>query len=75
MTRHEAQCLRSAMDTLETAIMIDMWHSILIRFNVTSEKLQSASCELQVAVDLLQSLAVFLEDIRGRFDEFEARGN
>ena len=23
---------------------------------------------------MLQSLAVFLEDIRGRFDEFEARG-
>jgi hypothetical protein len=62
------------METLETAIMTDMWHSILSRFNATSEKLQSASCELQVAVDLLQSLTVFLEDIRGRFDEFEARG-
>lgn len=43
MTRHEAQCLSSAMDTLENAIMIDMWHSILTRFNATSEKLQSAS--------------------------------
>lgn len=73
-TRHEAQCLLSAMGTIETAIMIDTWHSILTRFNDTSKKLQSTDCELHVALDLLSSLAAFLADLRERFDEFEARG-
>ena len=73
VTRHEANCLLSSLETLETVIMIDMWHSILSRFNATSEKLQSTNCELKVALNMLCSLVKFLEDMRSRFNVVEAR--
>ena len=53
--------------------MIDMWHSILSRFNATSEKLQSTNSELNVALNMLCSLVKFLEDLRSRFNEVEDR--
>ena len=66
VTRHEVNCLLSALETLETVIMIDMWHSVLTRFNAASEKLQSAKCELKIALDLLCSLFNFLKAMRDR---------
>jgi hypothetical protein len=54
--------------------MTDMWHCVLSGFNAMSEKLRSASCELKAAVDLLKSLIAFPDNVRDRFDEFEARG-
>ena len=69
----KANCVLSSLETLETVVMIDMWHSILSRFNATSEKLQSTNCELKVALNMLCSLVKFLEDMRSRFNEVEAR--
>ena len=53
--------------------MIDMWHSILSRFNATSKKLQITNCELKVALNMLCSRVKFLEDMRSRFNKVEAR--
>jgi len=72
MTRNEANSLASSMDRLETAFMAHIWNAILSRYNETSIKLQSSKCDLKLAVDLLQSLHSFTDDIGNRFDEFEA---
>ena len=60
------------MDTLETAFMSVLWNAILTRYNETSIKLQSATCDLKLAIDLLESLYAFTYDLRNRFDEFES---
>ena len=49
-TRHEADCLAASMDTLETAIMSDIWSAVLSRYNETSIKLQSSTCDLKLAI-------------------------
>ena len=72
-TRHEANSLVASMDTLETALMSDIWSVVLSRYNETSIKLQSSSCDLKLATDLLESLHTFTDDLRNRFDEFEDR--
>ena len=71
-TRHEANCLANSMDTLETAFMSVLWNAILTRYNETSIKLQSATCDLKLAIALLESLYAFTYDLRNRFDEFES---
>jgi len=43
------------------------------RYNETSIKLQSSTCDLKLAVDLLESLHTFTDDIRDKFDEYEAK--
>ena len=72
-TRHEADCLAASMDTLETALMSDVWSVVLSRYNETSIKLQSSTCDLKLGADLLESLHAFTDDLRNRFDEFEDR--
>jgi len=72
ITRHEAGSLAFWMDRLETAFMAHVWNVVLSRYNETSIKLQSSTCDLKLAVDLLESLHSFTDDIRNRFDEFEA---
>jgi len=72
-TRHDADCLAASMDTLENAFMSDFWNVILTRYNDTSIQLQSTTCDLKLAIDLLESLHTFTNDLRTRFDEFEAR--
>ena len=45
-----------------------------MRYNETSLKLQSSTCNLKLAVDVLESLYTFTYDVRNRFDELEAKG-
>jgi len=71
-TRHEANCFANSMDTLKTAFMSVLWNAILTRFNETSTKLQSATCDLKLAIDLLESLFAFTDDHRNRFNELES---
>ena len=72
-TRHDADCLASSMDNLENAFLSDLWNVILTRYNDTSVQLQSTKCDLELAIDLMESLDSFTNDLRNRFDEFEAR--
>ena len=46
---------------------------MLSRYNETSIKLQSSTCDLKLGADLLESLHAFTDDLRNRFDEFEDR--
>ena len=61
------------MGTLENAFMADFWNVVLTRYNDTSMKLQSTTCDLKLAIDLLESLYTFTNDLCARFDEFEIR--
>ena len=72
-TRHDAKSLAGSMDTLETALMSVFWNVILTRYNETSLKLQSSTCDFKLAIDLLESLHTFTDDTRNRFNEFEAK--
>jgi len=53
--------------------MSDVWSVVLSRYNETSIKLQSSTCDLKLGADLLDSLQAFTDDLRNRFDEFEDR--
>ena len=44
------------------------------RFDKTNRELQKTVLSLNTAVQLLESLLKFVEDLRLRFDEFEHRG-
>ena len=61
------------MESLETAFLSDFWNHLLYRYNNTSIELQSLTCDLKLAIDLLESLHVFTDDLRNRFDDIEQR--
>ena len=52
--------------------MADFWNVVLTRYNDTSIKLQSTTCDLKLAIDLLELVRI-VNDVRARFDEFEIR--
>ncbi|KAI6649537.1 hypothetical protein LOD99_6703 [Oopsacas minuta] len=73
VTRLEAKGLAAIMNRLETGIMLQIWSTILIRFNKTSKCLQDASLDLNTATKLLESLKEFVHSLRSQFMEFEHR--
>ena len=64
-TRNGADGLAKYFDTIECALMCELWNDILQRFNSTSKLLQSSTIELTQAVTLLKSLEIFLDECRG----------
>ncbi|KAI6658223.1 hypothetical protein LOD99_15492 [Oopsacas minuta] len=73
VTRLEAKGLAAIMNRLETGIMLQIWSTVLIRFNKTSKCLQDASLDLNTATKLLESLKEFVHSLRSQFMEFEHR--
>ncbi|KAI6651791.1 hypothetical protein LOD99_5038 [Oopsacas minuta] len=73
VTRLEAKGLAAIMNRLETGIMLQIWSTILIRFNKTSKCLQDASLDLNTATKLLESLKEFVHSLRSQFMEFKHR--
>ena len=69
VTRWEAKGLAAIMNRLETGIMLQIWSTILIRFNKTSKCLQDASLGLNTATKLLESLKSFVHSLRSQFME------
>jgi len=61
------------MDKLETALMSHIWNVVLTRYNETPIRLQCSTGDLKLAIELLESLHSCTDDLRNRFDEFEAR--
>jgi len=61
------------MNTIEIALMFELWNNILQRFNSSSKLhlLQSNTIELTPAIGLLKSLDKFLDECRGKFDYYE----
>ena len=68
--RLEAKGLFSMMDQLETGIMVELWTTILERFNKTSTQLQNPKLDLNSATQMLESLKTFVQKIRPLFELF-----
>ncbi|KAL4132816.1 hypothetical protein QTP88_009908 [Uroleucon formosanum] len=66
--RHEAESMYKKIDTLEFSFMIALWTSILERFDATSKNLQRINIDLGCVVKLYESLEMYIQDIRNRFD-------
>jgi hypothetical protein len=72
-TRNDARSLAKKMDQLETTFMVQLWNHILQRFHATSKSLQQVELDFGSAIQLLQSLYDFLQNIRNRFHSFEQK--
>jgi hypothetical protein len=48
-----------------------LWNDILGRFNATSKSLQKADMNISIAVDMLQALELYVNDLRDKFDQLE----
>lgn len=70
-TRREATSLCAHLDKLETAIMTNVWDSILSRFKTTAEALQKHDITLDTAERLLQSLRSYVASQRDEFGKYE----
>lgn len=72
-TRVEASGLLKGLKEIETVILLEVWDTVLERFQSTSIQLQKSGLSLNTAVALLESLLHFVEDLRSQFDDFEAK--
>ena len=72
-TRNEAGSLAKHMDTIEVALLCELWNDILQRFNINSKLLQSSTIELTPAIGLLKSLHIFLDECREKFDDYNQK--
>ena len=66
-TRHEADSFSKSMDILEIVFLCDLWNRTLIRLNATCKSLQSTNIDMRKAVDVMRSLADFIQSLRVRF--------
>ncbi|XP_026819360.1 zinc finger MYM-type protein 1-like [Rhopalosiphum maidis] len=70
--RHEAESLYKKIETLEFSFMIALWTPILERFDATSKNLQRINIDLSCVVKLYESLEMYVQDLRNRFDNILA---
>ncbi|XP_072161308.1 zinc finger MYM-type protein 1-like [Bemisia tabaci] len=70
-TRHEARCLKDKLDSLETALMVTIWGSILETFNKVSKKLQSQAIDLGEVKRQYKALSDYVSNLREDFDRLE----
>ena len=55
---------------LETIFLTILWNGILERVNKTSKVLQSEDVSILAAMNLLESLKTYLQEIRDKFSEY-----
>ena len=72
-TRREAEGLSKKMENLETIFLTILWNDILERVSKTSKVLQSKYVDILVAMNLLESLQTYLQEIRAKFSEYELK--
>ena len=65
--------LAKHMDTIEVALLCELWNYILQRININSKLLQSSTIELTPAIGLLKSLHTFLDECREKFDDYNQK--
>ena len=53
--------------------MTILWKDILCHFNKTSNTLQKANLNLDVAVRILKSLLYFIKNLKSQFEEYEEK--
>ena len=67
----EATSLLAQFGLLENAILTVMWDRLLQRINATSKALQSPNVTLGTVVQLYESLAAFVQEVRNSFDNVD----
>ncbi|XP_069494240.1 zinc finger MYM-type protein 1-like [Ambystoma mexicanum] len=72
-TAHNALSLLKKMEKLETIFLTIVWNDILLRFNETSKTVQKEDINLSVAVNIIQSLKLYVQEIRDKFNEYEVK--
>ena len=73
-SRVQAEGFKKKLQQLETAILLEVWDTILQQFQKTSLSLQEAGLSLNSALSLIESLLKFVERQRTEFDRFEEKG-
>ena len=66
--------LLNHLEKLETAILLQLWNDILQQFQKTSCSLQKAGLSLNCAVNLLDSLLPFVQQLQEKFNDYEKKG-
>lgn len=69
----EASVLMSQITKLENAFMTVLWNCILNRFDGVSQYLQKIDIDLISASQMLFSLVDFVQNLRNKFSDFEAK--
>ena len=72
-TRREAEGWSKKMEDLEMIFLTILWNDILERMNKTSKVLQSEEVDILVAMNLLESMKTYLQEIRDKFSEYELK--
>jgi len=72
--RHQAGSLSTVLGHLETGIMCELRHNILEPFNNCSKSVQNSEIDLYIAINLVESLKIVLQNIRCQFDNYERNG-
>lgn len=69
--QNEADGLAKHLDTIEVALIYELWNDNLQHFNRSSKLLQSPTIELTPAIALLKNLDKFLDECWEKFDYYE----
>ena len=70
-SRCEAEGFSKKLKQLETAILLQVWGTLLERFQKTSLSLQSSQISLNTAIELLNSLSDYIKSQRDEFHKYE----
>ena len=73
-SRLEAEGFLKKLQQLEVAILLEIWDTLLGRFQKTSLALQESGLPLNSAVNLLKSLLEFVKSQRSEFQYYEEKG-
>ena len=73
-SRIEAEGFLTKLKRLETAILLELWDSILDRFQKTNLSLQKSGLSLNKAMHLLEALETFVRSLRYDFEIYEEKG-
>ena len=73
-SRLEAEGFLKKLQQLEVAILLELWNTLLGRFQKTSLALQESGLPLNSAVNLLKSLLEFVKSQRSEFQYYEEKG-
>ena len=69
-TRHEASSLHDKLLKFENIFRILVWNDILVKIHKTNLTLQKENINLAVVVNLLDCLEKYLENLRGKFEDY-----
>ena len=65
-TRNDATSLSEKLESLEFALMAVFWNDLLKRIHISNLSLQIVSLTMPSAIDLLNSLELFISGMRNR---------